>query len=190
MGVVKRHRYCHDELERRKWQNPEAILLDIGLQSGFTFADIGCGEGFFALPAAKIVGQAGRVFAMDADHDAIARLKTNAAQERLSNLTTQVGEAEETVLCESCADIVFFGIVLHDFKNPSSVLTNAKTMLKPHGRLIDLDWKKRRMELGPPLEIRFSEEDAVRLIESARFKIETVKDAGPYHYVIAAKPQA
>ena len=50
-----------DDHERRKWQNPEAILSSIGLRPGFTLIDIGCGSGFFALPAAKIVGKKGKV---------------------------------------------------------------------------------------------------------------------------------
>jgi cyclopropane fatty-acyl-phospholipid synthase-like methyltransferase len=47
-----------DETERRKWQNPEAILSEIGLKSGQTFVDIGCGDGSFAIPAARLVKKA------------------------------------------------------------------------------------------------------------------------------------
>lgn len=45
--------------EQRKWQNPENILAEIGLRSGMTFMDNGCGQGFFTIPAAKIVGDSG-----------------------------------------------------------------------------------------------------------------------------------
>ncbi len=41
------------EEERRKWQNPEAILAEIGLKPGMTFFDIGCGQGFFLSPRRK-----------------------------------------------------------------------------------------------------------------------------------------
>lgn len=158
------------------------------MSRGFTFIDVGCGDGFFAVPAAKLVGEEGRVYALDGNDDAIDRLNKKAAMQRLRNLRSNVGEAEETVLCEGCADIVFFGIVLHDFEDPVKVLTNAKRMLKTTGRLVDLDWKKEPMELGPPLGIRFSEEEAVRLVESVGFRIETVKETGSFHYLIIAKP--
>jgi ubiquinone/menaquinone biosynthesis C-methylase UbiE len=114
-------------------------------------------------------------------------MKHKALTKGLKNLVLKVGEAEKTVLCEACADIVFYGIVLHDFNDPVRVLMNAKKALKPHGRLIDLDWRKKSMELGPPVQIRFSEDRAIRLIESASFRIETVKVIGPYHYLITAK---
>jgi len=182
------HRFFQDETERRKWQNPEAILVEIGLRHGFTFMDIGCGYGFFALPAARLVGEKGKVYGLDADAEAIKMLKRKAVKEGLKNLNLKVGEAENTILCEACADIVFFGIVLHDFEDPARVLMNAKKMLKPTGRLVDLDWKKEPMEFGPPLRIRFSEEEAVSRIEAAGFKINSVKEARPYHYIIIAKP--
>lgn len=181
-------RFFWDETERRKWQTPEAILADVGLKPGSTFMDIGCGYGFFALPAARLVGKKGKVYGLDVDAEAIEKLREKAKKEDLKNLNLKVGEAEETILCKACADIVFFGIVLHDFKDPTRVLMNAKKMLKKTGRLVDLDWKKEPMEFGPPLQIRFDEKQAVNLIESAGFRIKTVKNAGPYNYVIIAKP--
>jgi hypothetical protein len=78
--------------------------------------------------------------------------------------------------------------VLHDFEDPVKVLKNAAKMIKPTGRLVDLDWKKQSMDFGPPVNIRFSEDDAIRLITQAGFKLEQRRDAGPYHYIITAKP--
>lgn len=173
--------------ERRKWQDPEAILFSLGIRLGFTFVDIGCSDGFFALPAARLVGEKGRVYGLDIDEQAIDRLNKRAIEEGLTNLILKVGEAEETVLCDSCADVVFFGIVLHDFRSVSKVLLNARRMLKPNGSLVDLDWKKKPMGFGPPLHIRFSEREAASLIEGAGFKIETIRRSELYHYVIIAR---
>jgi ubiquinone/menaquinone biosynthesis C-methylase UbiE len=179
--------FHYEEKQRRKWQNPEEILAEIGLKSGSTFMDIGCGEGFFTIPACRIVGKNGRVFALDIDKKAIAFLFEKAQKAGLTNLVARVGSAEEIVFCECCADIVFFGIDLHDFRDPSRVLMNARRMLKPDGRLIDLDWKKEPTELGPPMRIRFSQDHAAGLIATAGFKIESTTEAGPYHYLIIAR---
>jgi ubiquinone/menaquinone biosynthesis C-methylase UbiE len=184
---MQAHKFFHDEAERRKWQNPESILTEIGLKPGLTFIDVGCGEGFFALPAAKLVGRRGRVYGLDINEEAVQRLKEKAAKEGLENLILRVGAAEDLILCRACADFVFCGIDLHDFRDPAKVLINAKKMLKPGARLIDLDWKKEPMELGPPLQIRFSQEEAVTRIEEAGFRVHSVKNAGPYHYLIIAK---
>jgi len=68
------------------------------------------------------------------------------------------------------------------------VLRNAKRMIKPSGSLVNLDWKKKPSEFGPPVRIRFSEEEAVSLIEAAGFRVESVKDSGQDHYIVVAKP--
>jgi ubiquinone/menaquinone biosynthesis C-methylase UbiE len=181
------HRFYGNGVERRKWQNPDSILAAIGLNIGFTFVDVGCGDGFFSIPAAKIVGKMGRVFALDSDEEAIASLRKKAFTKNLMNIEARVGTAEDTVLCDACADVVFLGIVLHDFKDPARVLANAMKMLKPKGRLVDLDWKKESMDFGPPLSIRFSEEIAIGLIEGAGFEVGQQKDAGRFHYLIIAR---
>jgi ubiquinone/menaquinone biosynthesis C-methylase UbiE len=178
----------YDDDERRKWQYPEAILSGIGLASGFTFADIGCGGGFFALPAARMVGPGGRVYGLDTNAILIAALKGQAAGEGLNNLHLTAGRAEETVICEHCADIVFFGTALHDFQDPPRVLNNAIKIIKPDGRLVNLDWKKEPMELGPPLGIRFDVATALRLIKAAGFTVEAIQESGKYHYLIIARP--
>ena len=182
---------CHggfslDEATRRSWYNPEAILKD--LQEGMVFMDIGCGDGFFSLLAAKKVGSNGKVYAVDIDSSGIGKLKNKAKSEGLTNIIAKVGKAEDTVFCMQCADIVFYSMDLHDFADPTKALQNAKQMIKPSGQLIDLDWKKQPMPFGPPVAIRFSEEYAVDLMQSAGFTAVNVMTAGSYHYVVTAKP--
>jgi ubiquinone/menaquinone biosynthesis C-methylase UbiE len=185
---LSRYRFPGEDALRRKWQNPETTLKNAGLRAGMTFMDIGCGYGFFTIPAAKQVGENGKVYAVDASAEAVEAVKRKAAKEGLKNIVAQAGEAEETVFCDGCADMVFFSIALHDFRDPAKVLSNAKRMVKPDGRLVNLDWKKKPMSFGPPLHIRFSEEHAEALIEQAGFKVESVKDVGSNFYVITAKP--
>jgi ubiquinone/menaquinone biosynthesis C-methylase UbiE len=181
-------RYFGEEALRRKWRNPEITLKSVGVSAGMVFVDVGCGDGFFAIPAAQLVGEKGVVYAVDVDASAIERLKDKAAEKGLKNVTAKVGEAEETVFCEECADMVFYSRVLHDFRDPAKVLHNAKRMLKPAGMLVDLDWKKKPTVFGPPVRIRFSEEQAASLIKAAGFMIESVRASGRNFYIVTAKP--
>ena len=177
--------FCNDP-RRRQWQNPEAILTSVRLNKGDVFIDIGCGDGYFALPAARIVGKEGKIYGVDINRDFVNALEKKAISEGLGNITLKVGRAEDTLFCDSCADFVFFGIDLHDFEEPMKVLSNAWKMLKPSGRVIDLDWKKEHMEIGPPFQKRFSEGKAVELIEKSGFGVESVKNSGSFHYMIVA----
>lgn len=184
------HEYYGYEHARREWQNPEEILGKIGLKAGLTFMDIGCGDGYFTLPAARIVGKDGKVYGVDVNPEAIGRLKKQAAKIGFGNFILRVGTAEETIFCEACVDIIFYSVVLHDFEDPAKVLANARKMIKPEGRLVDLDWKKEPMEIGPPLRIRFSEEQATKLITKAGFRIASVESLGHLNYLVVAQPIA
>jgi ubiquinone/menaquinone biosynthesis C-methylase UbiE len=183
---------CHggfhlDELTRRSWYNPEAILKDTGLASGMTFIDVGCGEGFFSLLAAQMVKKNGVVYCLDIDAEALERIKVTASEKGLANIRVVTAAGEENPPCIACADVVFCSMALHDFKDPVQVLVNAKKMLKPNGKIVDLDWKKQPMDFGPPEKIRFSIEYASKLMKMAGFNVDSVKEAGPYHYIITAR---
>ena len=181
---------CHgsfslDEATRRSWYNPEAILID--LKPGMTFADIGCGDGYFTVLAAKKVGAKGKAYAVDIDPSSVEKLKSTAKAQGLTNIAVQVGEAEETVFCRECVDFILFSMDLHDFRDPVKVLFNAKEMLKPTGILVDLDWKKISMPFGPSVAIRFSEEHVAGLLRTVGLTVVDIRGAGPYHYVVTAK---
>ena len=72
------------------------------------FMDIGCGYGFFTIPAAEQVGENGRVYAVDASAESIENLKRKVAEKGLKNIVAKAEEAEKTVFCDECADMVFF----------------------------------------------------------------------------------
>jgi ubiquinone/menaquinone biosynthesis C-methylase UbiE len=180
------HYFKADNAERRLWQDPEAILAAIGLKPALTLVDIGCGGGFFALPAARITRGRGMVYGIDINADYLRELNELAIEEKLDNLNLTVGKAEEIIVCERCADIVFFGLVLHDFEDAARVIRNANRMLKLGGRLFNLDWKKERTDRGPSFQKRFSQDYAAGLIKTAGFAIENIKTSGRYHYLISA----
>ena len=50
-----------DSPARRAYLDPEGTLRAFGLREGMIMADVGAGTGFFALPAARLVGPRGRV---------------------------------------------------------------------------------------------------------------------------------
>jgi ubiquinone/menaquinone biosynthesis C-methylase UbiE len=188
---MSHHHGCHggfslDEKTRRSWYNPEAVLAD--LQEGMTFIDVGCGDGFFSLIAAKKVGPKGRVYAVDIDSSRVKMLQDKADAQKLGKIVVAVGRAEDTVFCKGCADVVFYSMDLHDFDDPPQVIANAKLMLKPDGKVIDLDWKKMKMEFGPPFDIRFNEQKVVEMFGATGLSAE-VSEAGPYHYIVTGKPK-
>ena len=179
----------YNHAERRLWQDAPAILFQIGLKTGDTLVDIGCGDGYFSIPAARMVTQSGQVFSLDINAEAISELQNAALAAGLHNIKTFVGEAETTAICEHAADVVLMANVLHDFNDPVAVLQNARKMLKSGGRLANLDWKKEERQLhGPPFAKRFDQSKATGLLVQAGFKVTSSTLVGPFHYLIIAEP--
>lgn len=180
------HNFSYNEEERRKRQNPEQILKDIGLGGGMVFIDLGSNDGFFTLPAAKIVGLDGGVYAVDVNELAIDKLNNKLNNAGITNFQTVVAKAENTVFADGIADIIFLGTVLHDFEDPLKVLQNAKRMLKENGKLVNLDWRAKVSDIGPPLEIRFSKSKATNLIEAAGLRVMRRTNYTDDYYIIEA----
>ena len=184
-GLLKDYNHA----ERRLWQDALAILSQISLKPGDTLIDIGSGDGYFSIPAARIVGETGKIYALDVSAEAISELKEAARVARLTNIQPLVGNAEKAILCEGCADVVLMANILHDFKDPVAALKSARRMLKPGGRLADLDWKKEKDQLhGPPFTRRFDQAKATSLLEQAGFKVMSSTLIGPFHYLLLAEP--
>jgi len=177
----------YNHAERLLWQNPSQILFEIGLKIGDTLADIGCGDGFFSLAAAKIVGSQGLIYALDTNTVAITALMANAQTAGAGNIHPILSDAQELVPCPTQADVALLANVLHDFRYPLKALANVKQALKPNGNIAVIDWKKEPQQRhGPPLAKRLSQEEEAKLLRNAGFKIIMVAPTGPFHYLLLA----
>ena len=70
----------------RRFFSPPEKLLQGHVKEGMTLADLGCGVGYHALTAAKMVGQAGKVYAVDIDEKAITAVTKKATKKGLSGV--------------------------------------------------------------------------------------------------------
>ncbi len=70
------------ELESRAIE----VLEGIGIRRGQTVLDFGCGSGTYTIPAAKIVGEQGRVYALDKDNEVLDELMQRAESTDLKNI--------------------------------------------------------------------------------------------------------
>jgi len=173
--------------ERRKnWQNPELIMEQIGVMSGWTVADIGCGPGYFTSFFSKKVGTDGVVYAVDSSPLMLEKLRANIEKltsATMSNLRTISSDASRTMIPLNSVDCVFLADVLHDIDDKRSLFSEITRILKVEtGCLVDIDWHKRETEFGPPVEIRLSEEQTRKLMSDSGFRIIRMFNAGRDHY--------
>jgi len=93
---------------------PELILKQIGFLPGMRAADLGCGSGYFVLPAALLAGGRGRVFAVDVQKSVLEQVKSSARSQNLGNLEAVWADIEVpgavSILNQSLDLDVFFGL--------------------------------------------------------------------------------
>lgn len=144
--------------ERHERLNPAQLLRTLGLREGDTMADIGSGPGFFALPAAEIVGPNGTVYAADIQGEMLTAVRSRAAEHGYTTIhVVKTSETEVPLPQESC-DFVLLAFTLHEIESHATFLRRLARILKPDGRLAVLEWQKIEQPNGPPVEDRISQE--------------------------------
>jgi ubiquinone/menaquinone biosynthesis C-methylase UbiE len=122
--------------QRDTWQRPDEILKKLAIKSGSKVADIGCHEGYFTLKLAKIVGNEGRVYAVDVSRDKIEKLKRHLGDRGIENVNAIVGEPDNPRLPTGALDAVLIVDTYHEMDAHQEILKSIKSALKPKGRLV------------------------------------------------------
>ena len=110
------------------------ILEESGLTLGDYVLDYGCGPGGYIADAADIVGELGKVYALDIHPLAVARVQNLAAKRGLSNVETIRSDCR-TGLPHESLDVVLMYDVFHMLDKPPAVLAEVHRILKPDGLL-------------------------------------------------------
>ena len=125
----------HDNPLLPYFRNPQRLLKAAGLKPGQKVLEVGCGPGFFTIPAARIAGKEGFVYAVDVHPLAIERVKEKIEREGIKNITPILTNASDTGLPDRSVDIAFiFGLryIAGGLKN---VIPEIHRILKPGGVL-------------------------------------------------------
>jgi ubiquinone/menaquinone biosynthesis C-methylase UbiE len=169
--------------QREAALHPQSLLRRLGLRSGDTLADIGCGPGFFTLPAAEIVGEDGVILAADIQGEMLSAVRSRAAEHSLANVhVVKTSDKEIPIPAASC-DIVLMAFVLNEVGQRSSFLHRAAQLLKPAGRLVVLEWEKEQQPDGPPLVDRISPEELLADANAAGLYLDEQRDLNDQQYL-------
>jgi len=123
-------------MEQWEQQQGVAFLRKIGIKPGQTILDFGCRVGHYTIPASKIVGSEGIVYAVDKEQQALSELDQKAIHLNLKNIRTINSSGQIQIDLESdSADVVLFYDVLHyhEKKDREKLYTEAYRVLKQKG---------------------------------------------------------
>lgn len=119
---------------RERFGKPRERLASIGLDRGQVVLDYGCGIGSYTLAAAQIVGDEGRVYALDIHPLAIQAVERRAREVKLANITI-IHSDRETGLSDESVDVVLLYDVLHLVPDKGALLRELHRVLRPDGLL-------------------------------------------------------
>ncbi len=169
--------------KRTKEARPRRFLLDAGLGRAQVFVDIGCGPGFFTLPAARIVGKSGVAYAVDTEPLMLEELKKRRPP---ANVRCIVSNESSVPLSDNIADFLLLAYVLHEAEVKSAFVLELKRLMKAGAKVVVLDWKKKKEAEGPPVEDRLTIKEVKALLKGAGFIRIKSKPFNPSHYEVSA----
>jgi ubiquinone/menaquinone biosynthesis C-methylase UbiE len=170
-----------DSPDRKRFLNPDNIFDEIGLGRETVLADLGCGTGYFAIPASFRIK---KVFALDIRQEMLEILRDKIKKEKISNIEPVLSHESSIPLPDNSIDVLFMANVFHEIEDRESILKEGKRILKSNGRLTIIDWKKVEMDFGPPVEERLDEDDVISICKNNDFDLSEQKHAGPYNYLL------
>lgn len=153
-----------------------------GLKEGMTMVDVGCGSGYFTIPASKIVGNSGKVYAVDVQKEMLSKLMQNDLPD---NVIVSLAENDyKFPIKDGISDFTLLAFVVHENVHIEKFLNEVGRITKDNGRIVILEWKKQHEEMGPPYEERISQEELVRILSELNFLIVEQGELNESHYKI------
>lgn len=126
---------------RQREEDCRTMLQALGVKPGQTVCDMGCGNGFYTLQLARLVGPRGRVYAVDIQPEMLQMLARNAAEARLSNILPVLGTPIDPRLPAGAIDMMLCVDVYHEFSHPEAMLEKIKESLAPDGNLVLVEFR-------------------------------------------------
>lgn len=137
------------------------LLKSVGIRRGQTVLDFGCGSGTYTIPAARIVGDKGIIYALDKDSKTLNKLIQRAKSTGLNNIEPMHTHGELRIdLTDNSVDVVLLFDVLHLYYFP--LADNRRRLLDEVHRIS----KAEALILVYPKHIESTAKDE---IESANF---------------------
>lgn len=173
-----------EDPSRDAWQEPEKVIEKLALKPGDVVVDLGAGSGYFTVRMARAVGPGGKVIAVDVDSEMISYIESRKKDEGLENIETILAEPHDPKLAPSSVDLIFICDTLHHISERGKYYPLLARALKRGGRLVNVDFEKRPMPIGPPVEHKIAKEDVGREVAPAGFRLIKDFDFLKYQYFL------
>jgi len=169
---------------RQREEDCRTMLKALRIKEGETVCDMGCGNGFYSLKLADLVGKKGEVLAVDIQPEMLHLLKLRAEKGGVTNIRPILGTTVDPGLPEGKVDLILCVDVYHEFSNPEEMLVTMRKSLKPHGRLALVEFRSEDPKV-PILPLhKMSKEQILKELPPNGFKLVEQFDKLPWQHLM------
>lgn len=166
--------------------DPRFILNKAQIQEGDRVADLGCGaSGHFVFSSAEMVGERGRVYAVDILKTVLETISRRIKLENFENIETIWSNLEvfkATKIESSSLDVALLINTLYQSPKRAEIIRETTRILKKEGRLLIVEWKNSSSPFGPPAKERVKPDIIKTIVRKSGFELQEEFQAGQYHY--------
>jgi ubiquinone/menaquinone biosynthesis C-methylase UbiE len=169
---------------RQREEDCETLLAALDLKPGDTVCDMGCGNGFYSLELAKLVGEKGNVLAVDIQREMLQMLKERAADEKITNIELIHGTIDDPKLPENSVDLMLLVDVYHEFSHPKEMLAAIRKSLKLNGRVALVEFRAEDPTVPIKPLHKMSKEQIMKEFPPNGFKLVEEFDELPWQHLM------
>lgn len=176
-----------DSPARDAYQQPAKVLEYLGNLKGLKILDIGAGSGYFSF---KLLNAGATVIAGDVNDEFLAHIKHKKETEFNNNANLELRKLpfDSPALQAQEVDKVLIVNTYHHIENRVAYFSQVLKGLKPGGELVVIDFFKKELPVGPPVDHKIDEETVKKELTEAGFtNIEINTNLLEYQYIIRAK---
>lgn len=165
--------------------NPEKNLFQTGVSKGSVVADFGCGAGYYTYVASRMVGEEGKVYAIDVSGDLLKKIANESKQKNISNINvvlTHLEKEKGSGLKDESVDLIILANTFYSIARKDRVVEEALRILRKKGRVLFVEWKDKIAGLGPHAKHLVDKGYALTLFKKMGFVLDREIEAGDHHY--------
>jgi len=168
---------------REREEEPQKLIDALDLKPGQQVCDFGCGNGFYAIRIAPLLGAQGKVYAVDIQQEMLDLLEERCKARGVNNILPVLATEEDTQLPDDKLDWLLMVDVYHELSDPAKVLGEIRKSLNPRGRIALVEYR----EEDPTVPIKplhkMSQSQAHKELTANGFKLVGQFDGLPWQHV-------
>ncbi|HEV3142855.1 MAG TPA: methyltransferase domain-containing protein, partial [Gemmataceae bacterium] len=171
--------------EREKEEQPAKLIKELNLKPGDAVADIGAGSGYYSFKFSPLVGDKGKVYAVDIQKEMLDLIRKKMKARNITNVIPHMGETKDPKLPEAGIDLIVMIDVYHEFDYPYEMMQAMLKSLKPGGRMVFVEFRMEDEKVPIKLVHKMSEQQVLKeMAVFPQMKHVRTSNAMPWQHIV------